>query len=212
MGDLPELRRRWSSGEERLYPVVMVRPDLYEPALRLARAVADRLWTCVTEESLAATYGESGDLAAQVAADEGIPTRELDLPLVTDAAFNLRRREILAGGRRAERARRIGEARERGERWIVLEEMGGMPPVPLSRLEMSLAGVAAIHSTIDEDPASGGPRYQVESLWLDPDTGDPAPDASPPVGRAVYSSHDAWRQALAALRQALESLPPPGGR
>ena len=36
----PQLLSDWKAAEERLYPVVMVRPDLYERAVRMVRVVA----------------------------------------------------------------------------------------------------------------------------------------------------------------------------
>ncbi len=39
----PQLLSDWRTAEERLYPVVMVRPDLYERAVRMVRVVADEL-------------------------------------------------------------------------------------------------------------------------------------------------------------------------
>jgi len=35
----PQLLSDWRAAEERLYPVVMVRPDLYERAVRMVRVV-----------------------------------------------------------------------------------------------------------------------------------------------------------------------------
>jgi hypothetical protein len=41
-GDVPaQVLGEWQSAEERLYPVVMVRPDLYQRSVELVRAVAD---------------------------------------------------------------------------------------------------------------------------------------------------------------------------
>jgi len=39
----PQLLSDWRAAEERLYPVVMVRPDLYERAVRMVRVVTDEL-------------------------------------------------------------------------------------------------------------------------------------------------------------------------
>src|SRR5437870_2055260 len=129
MSERPEdLARRWQRAEERLYPVVLVRPEVYELSLRLVRAVADRLALCHDEEALAEAYGGAAELVARAAREEEIPTTDLDLGLVADAGFSQRRREVVVETHRAEAIRRIRAARERGELWAVLYETGsGFP-------------------------------------------------------------------------------------
>ena len=63
-----ELVLAWRRGEERLYPVVMVRPELYERYIVLVRAIADELRPVESEEELMKAYREQPRLADEVAA------------------------------------------------------------------------------------------------------------------------------------------------
>ncbi|HEV3497320.1 MAG TPA: hypothetical protein VHA34_13320, partial [Actinomycetes bacterium] len=61
----PQLLSDWKAAEERLYPVVMVRPDLYERSIRLVRVVADELAACLdglafVHSAAARMHGEAG--------------------------------------------------------------------------------------------------------------------------------------------------------
>lgn len=196
-----ELSRRWQRAEERLYPVVMVRPDLYELSLRLVRAVADRLAPCLSEEALAEAYRRAGELVTQAAREEQIPTTELDLGLVADAGFSLRRREVVAEVHRSEAIRHIQAARERGQPWTVLYETGsGFPPLPYRRLEMHVADGVGLHAFIEQDPGTGQPVYGLEAVQLDPATGDWGMDAPQLAERRLLSSRQDWERAIDELR------------
>jgi len=196
-----DLARRWQRAEERLYPVVLVRPDLYEKSLRLARAVADRLSYCHSEEDLAEAYGGAAELVARAARDVEIPTSDLDESLVADAGFSLRRREVVTEVHRAEAIRRIQDARQRGESWTVLYETGsGFPPIPYRRLEMHLADAAGLHAFIELDPDRAAPVFGVEGVQLEPATGDWAMDAPELAERRLFDSRQAWERAVEELR------------
>ena len=199
-----DLARRWQRAEERLYPVVLVRPDLYEKSLRLARAVADRLAYCHTEEDLAEAYGGAAELVAGAARDVEIPTSDLDEGLIADAGFSLRRREVVTEVHRAEAIRRIHHARQRGERWTVLYETGsGFPPIPYRRLEMHIADGAGLHAFIEQDPDRAAPVFGVEGVQLEPATGDWAMDAPQLAERQLFDSRQAWELAVEELRSRL---------
>lgn len=202
MSERPEeLSRRWQRAEERLYPVVMVRPDLYELSLRLVRAVADRLALYLSEEALAEAYRGAGELVTQAAREEQIPTSELDLGLVADAGFSLRRREVVTEVHRSEAIRRIQAARERGQPWTVLYETGsGFPPLPYRRLEMHVADGVGLHAFIELDPGTGQPVYGLEAVQLDPATGDWGMDAPQLAERRLLSSRQDWERAIDELR------------
>ena len=205
MSERPEeLSRRWQRAEERLYPVVMVRPDLYELCLRLVRAVADRLALYLSEEALAEAYRGAGELVTQAAREEQIPTSELDLGLVADAGFSLRRREVVTELHRSEAIRRIQAARERGQPWTVLYETGsGFPPLPYRRLEMHVADGVGLHAFIELDPGTGQPVYGLEAVQLDPATGDWDMDAPQLAERRLLSSRQDWERAVDELRRRL---------
>lgn len=196
-----DLARRWQRAEERLYPVVLVRPDLYEKSLKLARAVADRLVYCHSEEDLAEAYGGAAELVARAAQEEEIPASDLDQGLIVDAGFSLRRREVVTEVHRAEAIRRIQDARQRGERWSVLYETGsGFPPIPYRRLEMHLADGAGLHAFIEQDPDRAAPVFGVEGVQLEPATGDWAMDAPQLAERQLFDSRQAWELAIEELR------------
>lgn len=202
---LEEAVRDWRSAEERLYPVVMVRPDLYTKSIQLVRAVADRLREERTPADLLAAYGRAAQLVAEVVETSGLPAEELDLALVAGAAFSLRHRELVSESQRAEAIRRIQQAKERGERWAVIYETDpGMLPMPYRRLEMHLPSGAGLHAFVEEDPATSGPLYGVEAVQLDPATGDWEADAAPLAERRTFGSPGEWQQAIEDLREHLD--------
>jgi len=210
MPERPEdLARRWQRAEERLYPVVLVRPEVYELSLRLVRAAADRLALCHDEEALAAAYGGAGELVARAALEEEIPTTDLDLGLVADAAFSQRRREVVVEMHRAEAIRRIGAARQEGEPWTVLYETGsGFPPIPYRRLEMRVADGVGIHAFVEQDPDTALPVYGLEAIQLDPETGDWTEGAAQLADRQLFGSRQDWEAAIGELRERLIGLTP----
>ena len=96
MSDRDDILRRWRQGEERLYPVATVRPDLYEAVVGVVRALADHLSTVPDLDALVITFrtaGRDDELrAAGVRTVELSP--EIDLDLVRDAAYQVRAREL----------------------------------------------------------------------------------------------------------------------
>ena len=56
MSEREEVERRWRLGEERLYPVATVRPDLYEVVIGLVRSLADHLQSVPDLDALVVTY------------------------------------------------------------------------------------------------------------------------------------------------------------
>ena len=137
----------WRAAENRLYPVVMTRPDLYEQCVRLVRAVADDLGPARTPDQLLEMYDRAAEVVTTVVQRTGLSTEGLDLGLVAGAAFNVRYRELREEMNREEAIRRIREGRERGAEWVVIYETevtgrvpaGGWPLPPYRRLEMKTA-------------------------------------------------------------------------
>jgi hypothetical protein len=200
-GPPEDLARRWQQAEERLYPVVLVRPDLYEFSVRLARAVADRLASSHSEEDLTEAYAEAAELVARAAREEEIPTEDLNLNLVVDAAFSLRRREVIAEMHRAEAIRRIQVAQERGLAWAMLYETGsGFPPMPYRRLEMHVLDGVGVHAFIEEDPDTGLPVFGVEAVQLEPATGDWAMGAPQLAERTIFDTRQTWERGVEHLK------------
>src|ERR1700737_1165752 len=79
----PELLAAWRTAEERLYPVVMVRPDLYQQVVGLVGHAADELRrSCPDVGSLVEAAPNLVDMIQRMASDDGQPLAELDVPLV----------------------------------------------------------------------------------------------------------------------------------
>jgi hypothetical protein len=202
-GKLDELARRWQAAEDRLYPVVMVRPEAYASAVTLVRAVVDRLGRVDTAADLAAAYGTSAQLVADVVRDTGVATEGLDLALVAGAAFNIRYRDLRATAQREQAKQRIRDAAAAGAEWALLFETGRPDLAPLSpyrRLEMRLADGVGLHASITVDPSTADPVYAVETVQLDPATGDWVHDADPSAGPATYRTRQEWESAIARIR------------
>jgi hypothetical protein len=199
------LSRSWQSAEDRLYPSVMVRPDAYESALLLVRALADRLADIRTASALAEAFDGAADLVAGAVRATGIPARDLDLALVAGAAFNLRHREIRTMRQREQAKSRIAGAAAQGDAWVVLFETG-RPELamlaPYRRLEMRRADGFGLHASISVNLETGSPEYSIERVQLDPVTGDWLADASGPVPVERFESRDKWETALAEARTA----------
>ncbi len=192
----------WRRGEERLYPVVMVRPELYERYVWLVRAIADELGEVRSEEALVSTYLERPRLAEDVATRLELPAGELDLALARDAAFCLRHRDLVGELQRAEARRRVERARAGGREWVAVfeESSRGLQP-PYRLVEMHVPSGRAIHSFVEQSPDTGRPVFGVEVIRLDPMTGDWIPDAEPEA-REEFDDPEAWRARIEALRGA----------
>jgi len=193
------LVRRWREDEARLYPVVMVRPDLYERAGLLVRALADELRAHTTEEALAAAYPHAQETLRGLLARSGLSTDDVDLGLVAGAAFGMRHREILSALERRRTLTRIAEARDRGETWVVLHETGRQETTSYRRLEMRLADGAALHMYIEPDLDTGRPVFGLQRLRLDPTSGDWTGDAEIEDAR-TFEDVQTWTEAAAYAR------------
>jgi hypothetical protein len=204
----PQLLSDWKAAEERLYPVVMVRPDLYERAVRMVRVVADELAGCLDLTGLTKAWGTAAEIVHRAAADAGLDLEGLDAGLIAGAAFSMRYREMAGAAARAERLGRIRAAAEAGEAWVRVEEIGSKETagmVPWIWTEMHVASGAGLRQTLEADPATGAPRYSLEVVPLDPATGDRLP--TPPDVVAVEEAFDdptEWMAAVEAKRTRIE--------
>ena len=204
----PQLLSDWRAAEERLYPVVMVRPDLYERAVRLVRVVADELAGCLDLAALTGAWGGAAEVVHRAAGEAGLDLEGLDAGLIAGAAFSMRFRELAGAAARAERLGRIRAAAEAGEAWVRVEEIGSRETagmVPWSWIEMHVASGAGLRQTLEADPSTGAPRYSLEVVPLDPATGDRLP--TPPDLVAVEESFDdptEWMAAVEAKRAQIE--------
>ena len=205
MSEREELERRWRLGEERLYPVATVRPDLYEAVIGIVRSLVDHLQSVPDIDALVVTYRTAvrdAELADAGVAVAEIPP-EVNRDLVRDAAYQVRSRELLqrAAAERTETA--IRRAKAAGEPTVTIWSEGQqeMWP-PYRRVEMSLASGLAVAVSTTMDPETMMPRFALEGLELDPATGEAA-DAEPIAPRREFTDPDEWRAAAQELRRAI---------
>lgn len=197
--------RRWREAEERLYPVVTLRPDLYEVAVGAVRAVADHLGAIPDADALVTSYiatSPTKDLGAAGIDADALPP-EVDAVTVRDAAYQLRRRELemRAASEQADRA--IARARREGAPTAVVWTSGANELWPPYRhIEMSISSGFAVAAYTELDPETLGPRYVLEGLQLDPDTGVGVEEQEL-VPRQEFQDPEAWRSARAELRLSL---------
>lgn len=206
--------RRWTEAEARLYPVVLVRPELYERYVRLVRAVADELAASAPAgaagqagsggslDALGTRFAGAEDLVRETAGRLGIPVQDMDLELVAGAAFAHRWREALQEQHRSEALERIAGARERGDVWVVVYETGRLEAPPYRRLEMRLSDGLGVHAFVELDPETGGPSWGMESVQLDARTGDWVPEAGHLVARRTFPDAASWTEAIERARHA----------
>jgi len=204
----PQLLSDWRAAEERLYPVVMVRPDLYERAVRMVRAVTDELAGCLDLAALAGAWGSAAEIVHRAAGETGLELEGLDAGLIAGAAFSMRYRELAGAAARAQRLGRIRAAADAGEAWVRVEEIGSKETagmVPWSWIDMHVPTGAGLRQTLEADPSTGAPRYSLEVVPLDPATGDRL--ATPADVVAVEESFDdpaEWMAAVEAKRAQIE--------
>ncbi|MEX2552707.1 MAG: hypothetical protein WD627_06880 [Actinomycetota bacterium] len=198
---LEEAVRRWRAAEQRLYPAVVSSPEGYDRYLVLVRAVTDELGSVRSTESLVDVYVDGVDLAA-AAARGHMSTEGLDLDLALGAAFCLRYRELVAETRREEVQRRVDEAVDRGEEWVVIKEAPPWlqsPFPPWRRLEMHLPEGNGLHTWVEESLGDEGVEYGVEVVPLDPRTGQWVSGGSV-TDRRTFSDYRVWQDEVEALK------------
>jgi hypothetical protein len=200
----PPVLGEWQSAEERLYPVVMVRPDLYQRSVELVRAVADELRSCTDVAALVAAWGDAADIVYRASSAALLPLADLDHGLVAGAAFMLRYRELAWPAARDDRIRRVREAAERGEPWVKVDETGSREAagmMPWTWVEMHVPTGTGLRQTIEADPDTGAARFRLEVVRLDPETGDPLPGAGEPSVEESFADQAEWASAVEARRQ-----------
>ena len=203
----PQLLSDWKSAEERLYPVVMVRPDLYERSIRMVRATADELAGCLDVGALVNAWGGAAEIVHRAAAEAGFDLEGLDAGLIAGAAFSMKYRELAAAASRAERLQRIRTAAEAGEPWVRVEEIGSKEAagmVPWTWVEMHVPTGAGLRQTLEADPMTGAPLYSLEVVPLDPATGDRLPVPPDVVSVEEFNDPTEWMAAVEAKRAQIE--------
>jgi hypothetical protein len=205
VGERDDVLRRWRLGEERLYPVATVRPDLYQAVIGVVRALVDHLSTVPDLDALIVTFRTAGrdeELdAAGVSRLDLSP--EIDLDLVRDAAYQARARQLEVRAATERTATAIRRAKTAGEPTAVIWSEGDKELwPPYRRVEMSVSTGNAVAVTTVMDPDTMMPRYALEALALDPENGE-ALDEEPLSPRREFTDPDEWRAAAEALRAAL---------
>ena len=98
---LNDPRSRWREAEGRLYPVAMVRPDLYERSLVAVRETVDQLQRFETVEALVEIEPQVRGLVRKALTERELSTAELDVELISSATLNLRSTQIEAASARS---------------------------------------------------------------------------------------------------------------
>jgi hypothetical protein len=205
VGERDDVLRRWRLGEERLYPVATVRPDLYQAVIGVVRALVDHLSTVPDLDALVVTFRTAGrdeELdAAGVSRMDLSP--EIDLDLVRDAAYQARARQLEVRAASERTATAIRRAKAAGAPTAVIWSEGDKELwPPYRRVEMSVATGNAVAVSTLMDPDTMMPRFALEALVLDAETGE-ALDEEPLSPRREFTDPDEWRAAAEALRAAL---------
>jgi hypothetical protein len=197
-----EVMRRWREGEDRLYPIATVRPDLYRSVIGVVRALDEHLASVPDADALVVTYRTSDrDEELEAAGVSRLDlSPEIDFDLVRDAAYQMRLRKlgVRSAAERTETAIRRARAAGEPTAFVWGEGERELWP-PYRRVEMSLATGNAVAVTTLMDPDTMMPRYAVEGIVLDPETGE-ARGGEPLVERREFTDPDEWRAAAAALR------------
>lgn len=205
MSEREETLRAWRLGEERLYPVVMTRPDLYQRCIELVRALVDSLASVPDLDALVATWrvGDARSDLERAGVDPGDLPPEIDRMLIRDAAYQQRARELETRAPVEDALRDIRRARVAGEPVVTLWHTGEheLRP-PYRRVEMAVATGRAVVIQTELDPDRLEPLFAVEGIQLDPETGEGV-DEEPLSPRREFTDPDLWRSAAAELRASL---------
>ena len=120
-----------------------------------------------------------------------------------DAAYQLRARELSQRAATELTETAIRRARAAGEPTVTIWTEGEQELwPPYRRVEMSLASGRAVAVSTAVDPETMTPRFALEALELDPETGEAA-DAEPIAPRREFTDPAEWRAAAEELRRAL---------
>jgi hypothetical protein len=207
-GGVPaEVLSQWSSAEERLYPVIMTRPDLYERAVELVRKVADELGSCADLAALVEAWPDATDIVYRASALALLPIADLEINLLAGAGFSVRYRELAGPAARAERLARLAAAAEAGDTWVLVSETGSPASAaitPWVRLEMHVPTGAGLSQTVEADQQTGAARFGLEVVRLDPATGDRLSPADEIATEESFGDRAEWTAAIEAQRRQLE--------
>jgi hypothetical protein len=203
MSERDEAIKRWRESEGRLYPVVTVRPELYQAAIGVVRSLADHLGSVPDLDALVTSYLASNPAADIEAAgiERSVIPPELDDDMLRDAAYQVRSRELVQRASQESAELAIERARRAGESTAVIWAHGEIEITPpYRRVEMSLATGFAVSISTEYNPDTMQPLHVLEGFQLDPDTGAGAEPLAP---RREFDDTELWRAAAAELRKVL---------
>jgi hypothetical protein len=188
-----------------LHPIAVASPETYEHYLELVRVIVDELEVVETRAQLIEADRNAEAIARRAVADSGLVSDSLDLRLAAGAAFAVRSRRLAVEERRSDAERRVRAAREHGEPWVVIEEIGDGVLTPYRRLEMHLPDGAGLICTVEADLEGGPTIYRAQVVELDPSTGRGV-DRPERVGEPLtFSERRHWREAISDLMSQIES-------
>jgi hypothetical protein len=204
----PELLAGWRSAEERLYPVVMVRPDLYQSVVRMVGQVADELRrSCPDVGSLVEAAPHVVDAIQRMASRDGQSLAEVDVPMVAAAACCFRYRELAAEAARDQRVADIAAAVARGGVWVVVEQTGEpqtFSAIPFTKVEMHVPSGRALEQSVEQDERTGGARFRLAEVAVNRETGQRIDADSRGPGAEDFDDIDRWVLAIRQRRRAIE--------
>jgi hypothetical protein len=200
------MRQAWIEAERRLYPLATSAPRRYEQVIRVVRAVADDLRTVASTRELHERWRDAPTMVSRVVDERGLKIGDLSREHIAGAAFSLRHGELAAVEQRRAQEDRVRAARSAGLDWVVLHERGDLDAGlldPYRAIEMHLATGLALVTTVEVDPASGGPSYVLAAAQLDAVTGDVV-DADP--GIVEWTEHSCVGDLLAVRPGVVELI------
>lgn len=200
-----EALQRWQAAEDRVYQVVLLRPDLYELTIRLVQAVANDLREWSSLEGLLEAQPRAPEIVATAMRRLEIPAEVFrDLGLVADAAFSMRYRQVRGDERHQAAAERVRTAREQGDEWVLVHEAGNVafPEVlPYHRMEVRVVDGTGLHAFVEIDPGSWEPRYGLERIRMDLEGLAVVDESARAASRRFFHRRDAWEAAISDLRE-----------
>jgi hypothetical protein len=203
----PELLVQWQAAEQRLYPVVLVSPHVYERAVRLVgELTAEMERTCPDMDALVDRAPRLADRAGQLASVGEGSSAGLDLPLIAAAACAMRHRQLANEAGRLQRIDRIARASAARDGWVMVEQGGPpttWPPLPSTTIEMHLGTGRALVETIEMDSETGARRFVLGELLLDRRTGEPLGPGAAVDDVEHFDDVDAWHAAISDRRRAI---------
>jgi hypothetical protein len=191
----------WRRAEARVYPSVMVNAGLYQQYVGVVRAVIDELGDVRSEDDLLGAWVERREVGSEVVRRLAPSMAAMmDVDAVRDAAFAQRHRDITREQGKEIAARRLEEARRRGDPWVVLFD--DVTPFGSHRLEMHVRSGRALHASARLEPDAGRAIYELEVVQLDPRDGTWLLDKPPLMPARTYADADEWEARIEQARAA----------